>query len=161
MPIVPIKDLRSVLPPKSRLLGMDHGGKTLGLALSNPELTISTPLKTLHGDKFTENLRQLAAICKEYEVRGFVIGLPFNMDGTEGKRAESVRTFATNLIKAKDTLGFEPAISFFDERLSTYAVEQFMIDEMQMSRKKRDKQVDRLAAAHILENALKEMNKKQ
>ena len=159
MAIVSIKDLRSVLAPKSRLLGMDHGEKTLGLALSNPELPISTPLKTLVSAKFTENLRQLTAVCKEYGVGGFVIGLPLNMDGTEGKRAESVRTFATNLIKAKDTLGFEPAIAFFDERLSTFAVEQFMIDEMQMSRKKRDKQVDRLAAAHILENALKEINK--
>lgn len=159
MAIVPIKDLRRFLPPKTRLLGMDHGTKTLGLALSNPELTISTPLKTLTPVKFTENLRQIAAICKEYEVRGFVIGLPLNMDGTEGKRAESVRSFGQNLLRAKDTLGFEPVVAFFDERLSTFAVEQFLIDEIDMSRKKRDEVVDKLAAAHILKNALEEINK--
>lgn len=154
MAIVAIKELRSHLPPKSRLLGMDHGEKTLGLALSNPELTIATPLKTLRRTTFTENLKDLSAISREYNVRGFVIGLPLNMDDSEGPRAQSVRHFAANLLKAKDAIGFDPVITFFDERLSSFAVEDFLSEERKMPHKKRKEIIDALAAAHILKGAL-------
>lgn len=154
MPVVSIKELKSYLPPKTRLLGVDHGEKTLGLALSNPELTLATPFKTLDRTKFTENARQLATIAQEYGVRGFVIGLPRHMNGDEGKRAESVRSFGQNLINAKDILGFDPVIAFWDERLSTSAVERFLIKEADVSRKRRDDVVDKLAAQHILQGAL-------
>ncbi len=154
MPVVTIKELRAHLPPKSRILGMDHGEKTIGLALSNPDLTFATPFKTLRRSTFTENVDEIARICREYAVRGFVIGLPYNMDGSEGRRAESVRGFAANLMKAQTALGFDPLIAFQDERLSTYAVEQFLIEERNMRRDKRKAVIDAHAAAHILQAAL-------
>ena len=160
MAIVAIKELRKHLPPKSRLLGMDHGEKTLGLALSNPELTIATPLKTLRRTTFTENLKELTAICREYSVGGLVIGLPLNMDDSEGPRAQSVRHFGMNLLKAKDTLGFEPVIAFFDERLSSFAVEDFLTEERRMPKKKQKEVIDALAASHILQGALDAINKR-
>lgn len=159
MPIVSIKELRDRLPPKSRLLGMDHGAKTLGLAFSNPELTMATPFKTLRGKKFTENLKELLVLVAEYEVKGFVIGLPINMDGTEGKRCESVRSFGQNLLNVKSQFGFDPLIAFFDERLSSSTVEDMLIEERGMKPEKRAELLDKLAAAHILQGALDEMKK--
>lgn len=159
MAIVAIKELRRHLPPKSRLLGMDHGEKTLGLALSNPELTMATPLKTLRGKNFTENLKLLAPLCREYEVGGFVIGLPLNMDDSEGPRAQSVRHFGLNLIRAKATLGFEPVIVFVDERLSSFAAEDFLSEERGMKRHKHKEIIDALAAANILKAGLEIINK--
>lgn len=159
MLVASVKELRKNLPPKSRLLGMDHSKSALGLALSNPELSISTPFRTLKGNKFTENMAALAAICEEYTVRGFVIGLPYNMDGTEGKRAESVRSFAGNLLKSKNILGFEPVILFIDERLSTHQAEQFLFEQSGVKRKKRSEVVDNLAASHILQGALDALQK--
>lgn len=134
---------------------MDHGEKTLGLALSNPELTVVTPFRTLKGKNFTENIKGLASISQEYGVGGFVIGLPLNMDGTVGPRAQAVKTFASNMLKAKETLGFEPLVCLFDERLSTFAAEDMLIEDLSMSRKKRKEIIDAQAAAHILSEALK------
>jgi putative Holliday junction resolvase len=154
MPVVAIKELRALLPKGRRLIGIDHGEKTLGLALSNPDLTIATPFKTLERTKFTENVRQLAKICKEYEVAGFVIGLPVSLRGDESRRAESVRHFGQNLIEAKELLGFDPLIAFWDERFSTAAMERFLIDQADASRKRRDEVIDKMAAQHILQGAL-------
>ena len=159
MAIVAIKELRSHLPPKSRLLGMDHGAKTLGLALSNPELTMATPLKTLRGKNFTENLKSLAELCREYGVGGFIIGLPLNMDDSEGPRSQSVRHFGFNLIQAKKTLGFEPVIAFVDERLSSFAAEDFLSGERGMKRDKHKDIIDALAALNILQAGLNLINK--
>ena len=159
MAVVAIKEIRKVLPPKTRLLGVDHGEKTLGLALSNPELTLATPFKTLRRVKFLENIRELAAIAKEYNVGGIIFGLPLNMDDSEGPRAQSVRHYAMNLITEKKALGFDPVIGFFDERLSTFAAEDFLSENNRMDRKKRDEIIDALAAAHILQGALDAMNK--
>lgn len=154
MPIVTIKELAAHLPPRTRLLGVDHGTKKLGLALSNPDLTLATPLKTLACSNFSEYVKNLSEVCKEYNVGGFVIGLPFNMDGSEGPRAQSVRHFADNLLKAKDRLGMAPAIAFWDERLSSFAAEQTLIDDFDMPRKKRDDVIDQMAAVYILKGAL-------
>lgn len=154
MPIVTIKELATHLPPGTRLLGVDHGTKKLGLALSSPDLTLTTPLKTLACSNFSEYVKNLAEICREYNVGGFVIGLPFNMDGSEGPRAQSVRHFADNLFKAKDRLGMEPLIAFWDERLSSFAAEQTLIDDFDMPRKKRGDVIDQMAAVYILKGAL-------
>lgn len=154
MPVVAIKELRAALPAKTRLLGVDHGEKTLGLALASHDLSIATPLKTLKRTTFSENARELAKICKEYEVGGFLIGLPVHMNGDEGKRAESVRSFGHNLLRFKDILGFEPIICFWDERLSTSAMQRFLIEEADVSRKRRGEVIDKLAATHILQGAL-------
>lgn len=154
MPIVTMKELKALLPKGKRMMGIDHGSKTIGMAFSNPELTIATPFKTLQRVKFTENVKQLATICKEYEVHGFVIGLPLHMNGDEGKRVEQVKSFGNNLINAREILGFDPLIVYWDERLSTFAVESFLIEEVNMRRKRRDEVVDKLAAQHILQSAL-------
>jgi len=133
---------------------MDISDKNIGLALSNPEWTLATPLKTLKRTKFLENIAELAAICKEYGIGGFVIGLPLNMDDSEGPRAQAVRHYAMNLIREKKTLGFSPAIALQDERLSTFAAEDFLTEHNRMDRKKREGIIDALAAAHILQAAL-------
>ena len=154
MAIVEIKDLKALLPRGKRLLGIDAGEKTWGLALSDPGLMIASPLKTIERTKFTKDVLTLSLICKEYGVGGFLIGLPVNMDGSEGPRAQSIRDLAANFLNAKDALGFEPVISFWDERLSTMAVERFMIEQADTSRQKRAKIVDKSAAAWILQGAL-------
>lgn len=155
MPIVEIKDLREILPPNSRLLGVDHAPNRIGLALSTPDWSMATPFRVLMGKNFTENLKTLAIVCKEYDVRGFVIGLPFNMDGTTGPRAQSVRTFASNLMKQRKDLGFDPLIAFFDERLSTFEAEDILIEDLQMKGTDRRDVIDAMAAAEILKGALK------
>lgn len=154
MTIVALKDLKSALPKGRRLLGIDQSKKALGLALATPDFGMATPLKTIARVKFTEDAKVLANVCREYEVGGFVIGLPLNMDGSEGPRVESVKHFADNLIKAKDVLGFEPVIAFFDERLTTSAVEDLLDEHSRLSREERNKVVDKLAAQIILQGAL-------
>lgn len=151
MPIVEIKDLRRVLLPKTRLMGIDHAARKIGLALSNPELTVVTPLKTLSGKNFTENLKALCVLCREFNVGGFVIGLPLNMDGTEGPRAQATRSFVRNLAIHTDL-----PVTFWDERLSTAAVTRSLI-EQDASRAKRAEVVDRMAAAYILQGLLDRM----
>lgn len=159
MAIVAIKELRKACPPKTRLLGMDISDKNIGLALSNPEWTLATPLKTLKRTKFLENISEIAAICKDYSIGGFVIGLPLNMDDSEGPRAQAVRHYAMNLIREKKSLGFAPAIAFQDERLSTFAAEDFLSEHNRMDRQKRAGIIDALAAAHILQAALDDIAK--
>lgn len=139
---------------KKRLIAVDHGTKTLGLALSDPMWCVATPLKTIHRGKFTKDVTELAKIAKEYEVGAWIIGLPLNMDGTEGPRCQSVRHFADNMIGRSDVFGAEPLICFWDERLSTSAVERFMIEDLDLSRRRRAEVVDKMAACHILQGAL-------
>lgn len=154
MPVVELNKIKEHLPKRKTLLGIDHGTKTWGLAIADHRLSIATPLKTILFTKFSKNILELAEICKEWEVGGFIIGLPLNMDGTSGPRVESVRHFGDNLINAKNTLGFDPVIAFFDERLSTHTVESFLIEEIDLSREKRAQVIDKLAAQVILQGAL-------
>lgn len=156
MAIVSLKELRTLLPKGKRLIGIDQSKKAWGLSISNPDLTIATPLKTIERTKFTQGVQTLAAICREYGVSGFIIGLPLNMDGSEGPRVESVKHFADNLMAAREVLGFDPLIAFFDERLTTHAVDDFL-DEQNVSRKRRDEVIDKLAAQMILQGALEKM----
>ncbi len=157
MPVVPLPQFRDALPKGKRVLGIDQGSKTWGLAIANFDLTMATPLKTIQRSKFTQDVQTLAKLCAEYSIAGLIIGLPLSMDGMEGPRVDSVRHFADNLIKARDALGFEPVISFFDERLSTYAVEDLLNEQGNISREKRDKIIDMLAAQVILQGALDQM----
>ena len=149
-----LKALKASLPRGKRLMAIDHGTKTLGLALSNPALTMATPLKTIRRTKFTQDMRALAVVAKEYEVGGFVIGLPLNMDGSSGGRVDSVRHFGDNLAAAAEIFGFAPPVAFWDERLSTFAAEQLLIEDLNMSREKRREIIDAQAAAQILQSAL-------
>ena len=154
MAIVTLKELKASLPKGKRLMGIDHSKRNWGLAISNPNLTIATPLLTIVCTKFGKDVKKLAGLCKEYGVGGFVIGFPLNMDESEGPRVNSVRHFAENLLQAKNVLGFEPLITFFDERLSTSAVDDFLNENARISRKRRNAVIDKLAAQLILQGAL-------
>jgi len=145
------------LPQYCRILGLDLGSKTIGLALSDPARTVASPLETIKRIKFTQDAEHLAEIIKKREVGALILGLPTNMDGSEGPRCQSTRQFARNFSK----LGFDLPISFWDERLSTSAVERFLIDEADMSRAKRGEVVDKMAAGFILQGALDMMQHKK
>lgn len=147
-PDIPIEDLAAGLKPGERLLGLDLGMKTIGLALSDVNRGIATPMKTIRRTKFTKDAEALLAVCAEQNVGGLVIGLPVNMDGSEGPRAQATRAFARNLRQLTDL-----PIAFWDERLSTAAAERAMI-EADMSRAKRAQKIDAAAAGIILQGAL-------
>jgi putative pre-16S rRNA nuclease len=132
----------------SRLLACDVGEKTVGLALSDKSHMIATSLETIQRQKFRDIVQRFNVLIKERGIGGFIIGLPLNMDGTEGPRCEASRAFAKNLSEH-----FALPIGFWDERLSTMAVERVMI-EADMSRAKRKKVVDKTAACYILQGAL-------
>ena len=149
-----LPELAARLGRGQRLLGLDVGTKTVGLAVADPNLVVASPIGTLRRTKFTQDARELAKTIRDYGIGGLVIGLPLNMDGSEGPRAESTRAFAKNLMERPDLLGWDAEIAFWDERLSTSAVERFMIGEADMTRKRRDEVVDKMAAAYILQGAL-------
>lgn len=130
------------------LLGFDLGTKTIGLAVSDTGHQIAAPVQTLKRGKFSENLQDILKIVQDLRVCGFVIGLPLNMDGSEGPRSQASRAFARNLV-AKISL----PLVFWDERLSTVAVTRTLI-EADKSRKKRAELVDKMAAAYILQGVL-------
>jgi putative Holliday junction resolvase len=148
MPICNPADLAAALPKGARLMGLDVGEKTIGLALSDATLSIATPLETLRRGKFAADAEKLGIIVTRQGVGGLVLGLPVNMDGSEGPRAQSVRAFAHNLLKKSDL-----PLAFWDERLSTAAVTRGMI-EADLSRARRAELVDKAAAAYILQGLL-------
>jgi putative Holliday junction resolvase len=149
MSIVSLSELRDAVPRGGRLMGLDLGSKTIGLALSDAGFAIASPLETLKRKKFTADALELKRLIDLHGVGGLVLGLPINMDGTEGPRCQSTRQFATNLLEK-----FDIPIAFHDERLSTAAVERVLIGEADMTRKRRGEVVDKLAAAYILQGAL-------
>ena len=147
-PIVAIEDLAKVLQPGARLLGLDVGTKTIGMALSDVTRSIATPYETIRRTKFTEDVKLIFKAIEANGVGAVVIGLPINLDGSEGPRAQSTRAFARNLASRLDR-----PLAFWDERLSTAAVERHLI-EADASRKRRAEVIDRMAAAYILQGAL-------
>ncbi len=144
-----VRDLEARLEPGQRLLGLDVGAKTIGLALSDVTRTVATPYETLRRTRFAADAGRLRGIIDDHDVGGLVIGLPVSMDGTEGPRCQSVRQFAANLGKVVDV-----AMAFWDERLSTAAVERMLVREADLSRRRRAQVVDKAAAAYILQGAL-------
>ncbi len=136
------------LPPGRPLIGLDLGTRTIGLALSDRLRRIASPLHTLRREKFTVDAAAILALAAEREAAGFVLGLPVNMDGTEGPRAQSTRAFARNL-SALTPL----PVAFWDERLSTVAAERALL-EADLSRKRRAEVIDAVAAGYILHGAL-------
>jgi putative Holliday junction resolvase len=149
MAIVEINELKLSVAGHHRLLGIDVGSKTLGLALSDLSLTVATPLKTIKRTKFASDAEQLKLLVYQHDVGGLLLGLPVSMDGTEGPKCQSVRQFAANLLNVLDL-----PLAFWDERLSTAAVERVLIAEADMSRKRRRDVIDKAAAAYILQGAL-------
>ena len=141
-------DLREVAPPGKRLMGLDVGTKTIGLALSDTRRVIATPLETIQRRRFREDMARLFAIIDTHEVGGLVVGLPLTLAGTDGPRTQSVRQFGRNLVALCDI-----PVAFWDERLSTAAVTREMI-AADLTRKRRAEIVDRVAAAYILQGCL-------
>lgn len=148
MAIVDVVDIAAGLARGQRLLGLDVGSKTIGLALSDATLTIATPVETIRRTKFKSDADALLAVAAAREAGGLILGLPINMNGTEGPRCQSVRQFAKNLEARTDL-----PMAFWDERLSTAAVMRTMMDA-DLSRRRRGQLVDMLAASYILQGAL-------
>jgi putative holliday junction resolvase len=138
----------AALPRDRAVAGLDLGEKTIGVAVSDLRLSVATPLETIRRAKFTLDAAALLAICTKRQIAGLVLGLPMNMDGSEGPRCQSTRAFARNLERLT-----EMPIAFWDERLSTVAAERALL-EADTSRKRRSEVIDHVAAGYILQGAL-------
>jgi putative Holliday junction resolvase len=147
-PVLPLVDAAARLPRRGALIGLDLGTKTIGVATSDPDRRLATGIETIDRKTFTTDAARLLVLAQERHAVGFVLGLPINMDGTEGPRAQSTRAFARNLAKLTDL-----PIALWDERLSTAAVERELI-AADASRAKRAAVIDQHAAVYILQGAL-------
>jgi putative Holliday junction resolvase len=148
--VLDLLDLPAALPAYAPVLGLDLGEKTIGVAVSDATRAIASPLELIRKGKFTDDAHQLFKLMEGRGAKGVVIGLPVNMDGTEGPRCQSVRAFGRNLLRLRPDL----PIAFWDERWSTQAVQRMMTDEADLSRARRAELVDKMAAAYILQGAL-------
>ena len=154
MPIFKSDEFLLNILPKRRLLGIDPGTKTLGIAVSDSNLMVASPITTIKRKKINIDIRELLILVEEYTIAGIVVGWPLNMDGTIGPRCDSVRDFITSLLNIKDF-----PVLLQDERMSTMAIEKPMI-KADLSRKKRSSRTDQLAACWILQSALDGLQKK-
>jgi putative holliday junction resolvase len=147
-PILPLLEAAPLWPPRGALIGLDLGTKTIGVAASDPDRRLATGVETIARAGFAKDANRILALAAERRAVGFVLGLPINMDGTEGPRAQSTRAFARNFARLT-----ELPIALWDERLSTAAVERALI-AADASRKQRAAVIDAHAAAYILQGAL-------
>ncbi len=152
MAIVDLPDLQRVVAKGAPLVGLDLGSRTIGVAVSDTTWLIASPLALIERRKFTTDVEALFELMTKRGAEGLVIGLPVNMDGTEGPRCQSARAFARHLTRLRDL-----PIAFWDERLSSAAVNRVLIDEADTTRARRSGAVDKLAAAWILQGALDRM----
>ncbi len=143
-----VEAFAEALPRDRALAGLDLGTRTIGVAVSDRRLSVATPLETIRRTKFTADAEALLAICAKREIGGLVLGMPFNMDGSEGPRCQSTRAFARNLTRLTDL-----PIGYWDERLSTVAAERALL-EADTTRKRRSEVIDHVAAGYILQGAL-------
>lgn len=143
-----IEDFVAALPQMRALAGLDLGEKTIGVAVSDRMLSVASPLQTIRRSKFTADAAALLALTDARQIGGLILGLPRNMDGSEGPRCQSTRAFARNLSRLT-----EMPIGFWDERLSTVAAERALL-EADTSRKRRSEVIDHVAAGYILQGAL-------
>ena len=151
MIIETIQDFAAALPPGRAVFGLDLGEKTIGVAASDLRRSVATPLLVIRRTKFTEDATRLLAMIAERRIAGLILGLPRNMDGSEGPRAQATRAFARNLVKLTDL-----PIGYWDERLSTVAATRALL-EADTSRKRRNEVIDQVAAGYILQGALDRM----
>ena len=152
MAVVDITELAAALPAYAPVVSLDLGEKTIGVAVSDATRSVASPLETIRKSKFTDDAGRLFALMESRGAAGIIVGLPVNMDGSEGPRCQSNRAFARNLLRLKDL-----PIAFWDERMSTLAVNRMLIDEMDLTRARRAEVVDKAAAAWILQGALERM----
>jgi putative Holliday junction resolvase len=150
MAVVDLLELPALLPQYAPIVGLDLGEKTIGVAVSDATRMVASPLELIRKTKFTEDAKALFKLMESRGALGVVIGLPVNMDGTEGPRAQSSRAFARNLLRVRDDL----PIAFWDERMSSMAINRMLIDEADMNRARRAEVVDKAAAGWILQGAL-------
>lgn len=149
-----LTEIAPLLPPRGALIGLDLGSKTIGVAASDPDRRLAAGVETIARKSLSADAARLIALAAERRVCAFVLGLPLNMDGSEGPRAQSTRAFARNLAKLTDL-----PIAFWDERLSTAAVERELI-AADATRAKRARVIDQHAAAFILQGALDRLAKR-
>jgi putative Holliday junction resolvase len=154
-PAIPLETLFAALPPSARVMGLDLGTKTIGLALSDLGRRIATPLETIRRTKFGADADALLRLVDKHAVLGLVMGLPLNMDGSEGPRAQATRAFVRNLAGRAAV-----PVAYWDERLSTAAVTRTLIDA-DASRARRAEVVDKMAAAFILQGALDRIQRRR
>ncbi len=143
-----LTDIAPLLARAARLMGLDLGTKTIGLALSDISRKVASPFDTIRRTKFQADADQLLALAHEHQVGGFILGLPLNMNASEGPRAQATRAFAANLAKRTGI-----PIAYWDERLSTVAAERVLL-EADQSRHRRAQVIDKMAAAYFLQGAL-------
>lgn len=144
-----IKEFAAALPAMGALIGLDLGEKTIGVAVTDSMLSVATPLETVRRKKFGLDAARLGEIIAARNIGGLILGLPFNMDGSEGPRCQSTRAFARNFDRLHPAL----PISYWDERLSTVAAERALL-EADTSRKRRAEVIDHVAAGYILQGVL-------
>ena len=149
MAVLDLADLPAALPRGAPIIGLDLGEKTIGVAVSDTSLMIASPLALIRKTQFTKDAEALFKLMEGRAAAGMVIGLPVNMDGAEGPRCQSVRAFARNILRLRDL-----PIAFWDERLSSAAVNRLLISEADLTRARRADLVDKMAAAYILQGAL-------
>jgi putative Holliday junction resolvase len=154
MPVCNLSELPALLKKGQCLLGLDPGSTVIGVAISDPGFKVASPLTSIKRGKFPADAAALIKIIGERNIGGLVVGLPKNMDGTEGPAAQSARAFIRNFLKIH-----ELPVTFWDERLSSAAVERFLVSD-DMSRKRRDAVIDKAAAAYILQGALDALGRK-
>jgi putative Holliday junction resolvase len=152
MAVIDLTELPAALPAYAPLVGLDLGERTIGVAVSDATRTVASPMETIRKSKFTDDAKRLFGLMESRGAAGVVIGLPVNMDGTEGVRCQSNRAFARNLLRLRDL-----PIAFWDERMSTMAVNRMLIQEMDINRARRAEVVDKAAAAWILQGALERL----
>ena len=155
MPVLSLADAVAVLPPRGVLIGLDLGSKTIGVAASDPDRRVAAPVETISRQRFNVDARRILDLAAERRAAGLVLGLPINMDGSEGPRAQATRAFARNLARLT-----ELPIALWDERLSTAAVERALI-AADASRAKRKNMIDQHAAAYILQGALDRLSRER
>lgn len=152
MAVVDLTGLPALLPRYTPIVGLDLGEKTIGVAVSDATLTVASPLELIRKTKFTDDAGALFKLMESRNAGEIVIGLPVNMDGTEGPRCQSSRAFGRNLLRLRDV-----PIAFWDERMSSMAVNRVLIDEADVTRARRADLVDKMAAAWILQGALERL----
>lgn len=143
-----VEEFAGAVPSMRALIGLDLGTKTIGVAVSDGLLSVASPLETVKRTKYTADAARLSEIIAKRDIAGIVLGLPFNMDGSEGPRCQSTRAFARNFARTSDL-----PITYWDERLSTVAAERALL-EADTSRKRRAEVIDNIAAAYILQGLL-------
>ena len=153
MAVVDLLELPALLPAYAPIVGLDLGEKTIGVAVSDATRTVASPLELIRKVKFTDDAKALFKLMESRGAAGIVIGLPVNMDGTEGPRCQSSRAFGRNLLRLKGDI----PIAFWDERMSSMAVNRVLIEEADVTRARRGELVDKMAAAWILQGALERL----